>query len=151
MLSLSFSSLAMRSSPQVGFSAAISRTSRRKSFGQARSANRPGFPAPEETESLAVPAEEGIGLDVHQGVTPREHAAQYHHHQSRGIMRPAWLHLPLLKQREPFSQIQVLGCKCAARPRSEHEETDEIVRDGRQRGEAVSQGTEDETGPTVNA
>jgi hypothetical protein len=41
-------------------------------------------------------------------------------------MGPAWLHLPLLKQRELFSQIEVLGCKCAARPRSEHEETAEI-------------------------
>src|SRR6516164_6965388 len=36
-------------------------------LGDARSANRSGFPAPEETESLAVPTEEGIGLDVHQG------------------------------------------------------------------------------------
>src|SRR5215471_316809 len=73
-------------------------------FGDLRSANSRDF-QPEQTESLAVPAEEGIGLDVHQGVTPREHAAQNHHHQSCGIMRPAWLHLPLLKQRELFSQI----------------------------------------------
>jgi hypothetical protein len=89
---------------------------------------------------------ERIRLNVDEGVTPREHAAQYHHHQSCGIMRPACLHLPLLKQRELFSQIQVLGCQCAARPRREHEETDEIVRYERQRGEAVSQRTEDETG-----
>ena len=34
-------------------------------LGDSRSAYRPGFPAPEETESLAVPAEEGIGFDVH--------------------------------------------------------------------------------------
>jgi hypothetical protein len=45
-----------------------------------------------------------------------------------------------------FSQIEVLGCKCAARKHTEHEETNEIVRDGRQRGEAVFQGSEDETG-----
>src|SRR5215471_8785482 len=43
-------------------------------LGDLRSAHRPGLPAPEEAESLAVPAKEGIGLDVHQGVTPKEHA-----------------------------------------------------------------------------
>src|SRR5215470_1610771 len=35
-------------------------------FEDLRSANRSGFPAPEETESLAAPAEERIGLDIHQ-------------------------------------------------------------------------------------
>ena len=73
-----------------------------------------------------MPAEEGIGLDIHQSVTPPEHAAQYHHNQSRGIMRPVWL----LKQGELFAQIEVLGCQCAARPRTEHEEADEIARNG---------------------
>src|SRR5215472_15507654 len=34
---------------------------------------------------------------------------------------------------------EVLGCQCAARPGNEHEETDEIACDGRQRGEAVCQ------------
>src|SRR5215472_5084299 len=57
-------------------------------------------------------------------------------------MRPEWLHLPLLKQRELFSQIEVLGCQCAARPHSEHEDTGEIVRYRRQRGEAVCQRSE---------
>ena len=45
-------------------------------LGDLRPAYRPGFPVPEETESLAVPAEEGIGFDVHQGVTPGEHATR---------------------------------------------------------------------------
>src|SRR5262249_24017618 len=67
-------------------------------LGDARSANRSGFPAPEETESLAVPAEEGIGLDVHQGVTPGEQATQNYHNQPSGIIGAVWLHLPLLKQ-----------------------------------------------------
>jgi len=77
-----------------------------------------------------VPAEERIGLDIHQGVTPPEQAAQNHHNQSRGIMGPVCFHLALLKQGELFAQIEVLGCPCAARPRTEHEEADEIVRDG---------------------
>jgi hypothetical protein len=87
-------------------------------------------------ESFPVPADERIGFDVHQGGTPREHAAQNHHKESSGIIGPVWLHLPLLEQRELFSQEEVLACQCAARPRNEHEEMDEIVRNGRQRREA---------------
>jgi hypothetical protein len=118
-------------------------------FGDSRSAYRPGFPAPEQTESLAVPAEEGIGLDVHQGVTPREHTAQYHHHQSCGIVHSVWLHLALLEESELFAQEEVLGSECAARPGNEHKETNEIAGDGRQRGEAVFQGSKMK--PGINA
>jgi hypothetical protein len=32
-----------------------------------------------DMESLAVPAEERIGLDIHQSVTRREYATQNHH------------------------------------------------------------------------
>ena len=39
-----------------------------------------------------------------------------------------WLQLPLLEQRELFSQEEVLGCQSAARPRNEDEEMDEIAR-----------------------
>jgi len=66
-------------------------------LGDARSANWPGFPAPEETESLAVPTDEGIGPNVHQGVTPREPAAQNYHNQPSGIISAVWLYLPLLE------------------------------------------------------
>ena len=76
-------------------------------------------------------ADEGIGLDVHQGATPREHAAQSHHKQSSGVKGPVWLHLAFLKQRQLFAQEEVLGCQCAARARNEYEETDEIACDGR--------------------
>jgi len=96
-------------------------------LGDLRSAHRPGLPAPEEAESLAVPAKEGIGLDVHQGVTPEEHAPQNDHNQSRGIVGPVWLYLPLLEQGELFAQEQVLGSQCAAGPGNQHEETDEIA------------------------
>ena len=50
-----------------------------------------------------------------------------------GIIGPVWLHVALLEQRELFSQEEVLGCQCAARPRNKHEEMDEITRNGRQR------------------
>ena len=112
-------------------------------LGDARSANRSGFPAPEETESLAVPTEEGIGPHVHQGVTPGEQAAQNYHNQPSGIISAVWLHLPLLEHGELFAQEDVLGSECAARPKNEHEEVDEIARYGRQRRETLCQLSKD--------
>ena len=38
-----------------------------------------------------------------------------------------WLHLALLKQRELFTQKEILGCPSAARPHTEHKEMGEIV------------------------
>ena len=90
-----------------------------------------------------MPTDERIWLDVHQGVTPREHAAQNYHNQPSGIIGPVWLYLPLVEQGELFSQEEVLGCQRAARPRNEYEETDEIARYGRQRREALYQRSKD--------
>ena len=80
---------------------------------------------------------------------PQEHAAQNHHDQPSGIMRPVWLHLALLKQCDLFAQEEFLGCQCAARPGNEHEEAHETGRDGRQRGEAVCQQWKTEPGMNV--
>src|SRR5215471_3840505 len=115
-------------------------------LGDARSANRSGFPAPEETESLAVPTDEGIGLDVHQGVRPGEQATQNYHHQPSGIIGAVWLHFPLLKQGKLFAQEEVLGSECAARPGNEDQEVDEIARYGRQRRETLGQRSKIEPG-----
>jgi hypothetical protein len=90
-----------------------------------------------------VPTDEGIGLDVHQGVTPREQAAQNYHNQPSGIIGAVWLHLPLLEQSELFAQEEVLRSECAARPGNEHEEVDEIARYGPQRREALCQWSKD--------
>src|SRR5215813_7239712 len=114
-------------------------------LGDARSANRSGFPAPEETESVAVPTDERVRLDV-QGVTPGEQAAQNYHNQPSGIIGAVWLHLPLLEQNELLTQEEVLGCQRAARPRNEYEEMDEIARYGRQRREALCQRSKDGAG-----
>ena len=103
-------------------------------------------PAPEVKESHAVPAEEGIGLDLHQGAAPPEPACENSHDQPSGILGPVWFHLVLLKQRERLGQEEVLGCQCAARPGSEHEKTDEITRDEGQSVEAVCQQLEDGAG-----
>ena len=93
-----------------------------------------------------MPTDEGIGLDVHQGVTPGEQAAQNYHNQPSGIISALWLHLALLEQGELFTQEEVLGCQRAARPRNEHQETDEITCDEGQRGEAVYQRLKDGAG-----
>ena len=51
--------------------------------------------------------------------------------------RAVWLHLSLLEQGELFAQEEGLGSECAPRPENEHEEVDEIARDGGQRPEAM--------------
>jgi hypothetical protein len=71
-----------------------------------------------------------IGLDVHQGATPKEHAPQNDHNQPGGIVSPVRLHLALLEQGELSAQEEVLASQSAARPSNEHEETGEIAGDG---------------------
>ena len=58
-----------------------------------------------------MPADEGIGLDVHQGVTPREQAAQNYHTQASGIIGAVWLHLTLLEKGEVLTQEEVLSAR----------------------------------------
>jgi hypothetical protein len=90
-----------------------------------------------------VPTEERVGLDVHQGVTPREQAAQNYHTQPSGIIGAVWLHLTLLEKGELLTQEEVLGSECAARPGNEDEEVDEIACYGRQRRGALGQRSKD--------
>jgi hypothetical protein len=45
---------------------------------------------------------------VHQGVTPREPAAQNYHNQPSGIISAVWLYLPLLESGEWFAQEEIL-------------------------------------------
>jgi hypothetical protein len=66
--------------------------------------------------------------------------------QPSGTIGPVWFHLALLKHSGLFAQEEVLSCQCAARPGNAHEDTHEIARDGRQRGEAVCQQLEDGSG-----
>ena len=84
-----------------------------------------------------MPTDERVRLDVHQGVTPREQATQNYHNQPSGIISAVWLCLPLLEQGELFAQEEILASQCAAGPGNEHEETNEIARDGGQRPEAM--------------
>jgi hypothetical protein len=66
--------------------------------------------------------------------------------QPRRIVRPVWLHLALLEQGELFAQEEVLGCECAARPKKQAKEMDEIAGDGVQRREVVGQLSENGAG-----
>ncbi len=80
----------MRSSPQIGFSAAISRINCRRSLGR-RGRPVDGLPTPEQPESSAVPADERIRPHIHQGIAPREHPTQRHHHPAGGVVCPRGL------------------------------------------------------------
>ena len=84
-----------------------------------------------------MPTDERVRLDVHQGVTPREQAAENYHNQPSGIIGTVWFHLPLLEQNELFAQEKILGSQCAARSGNEHEETEEIAGDDGQRVESA--------------
>ena len=77
--------------------------------GQARSARRLGLPTPKEAESLAVPTQERVGLDIQQRVAPREPLTQGRHHPAGGLVGPPRPDLPLLEQGQLLSQEKVLG------------------------------------------
>ena len=129
MVSLSCNSLAMRSSPQVGFSAAISRMSLRRWLGICGLPTGRDFQRQKRRNPLRCQRREVSGLDVHQGAAPREHGPQNDHNQPRGIVGAVWLDLALLEQGELFAEEEVFGSQCAARPGNEQEETNEIARD----------------------
>lgn len=68
-------------------------------FGQWRSSHGPGFPAPEQPESLAVPTDECLRLDDHEGVSPIKPVTQSGHDPSGGIIGSTGLDVAFLKQR----------------------------------------------------
>src|SRR5215469_8455206 len=72
--SLSFSSLAMRSSPQIGFSGHLP-DPLPEVLGQTRSSRWFGLPAPKQPKSLALPSDQRVRLHIHQRIAPREHSA----------------------------------------------------------------------------
>ena len=76
---------------------------------QAWSARRLRLPTPEEAESLAVPTQERVRLDIHQRVAPGEPLTQGRQHPAGGIVGPSRPDLPLLEQGQLLSQEEVLG------------------------------------------
>src|SRR5215467_10520200 len=108
MVSLSFNSLAMRSCPQVGFSAAISRMSLRRCVGICGLPTGRDFQRQKRRNPLRCQRRKVSGLTF-TSVTPREHAPQNDHYQPRGIVGAVWLDLALLEQVELFAQEKVLS------------------------------------------
>ena len=73
-----------------------------------------GFPAPEQPESLSVPADQSFRLDHHQSVPPVEEPAQGRHQPTGRIVEALRFDFPLLKQGELFAEEQILGGKSGA-------------------------------------
>src|SRR5262249_33575076 len=101
MVSFNCNSWAIRSSPQVGFSAAISRISLRRSVGIG---SLPGAVISSAREDgMPCGANGRVRLDVHQGVTAREQAARNYHNQPSGIIGAVWLS-PIGSDAEPIQK-----------------------------------------------
>ena len=81
--------------------------------------DRSGFSAPEQTESLAMPTDQGVRLDHDEGVPPVEPSTQSGHDPARRVRGPMGFDPALLKQGELFSQEEVFGGQSAARPETE--------------------------------
>jgi len=126
MPSFSFSSLAMCSSPQVGFSHTIWRINALDVFRQMGPSHWPGLPPPEQTEPLAVPSDQGLGLDHDQRVAPVEPPAQEAHEPACGIVGPVGFVFALLKQGKLLAQKQVLSLHGAPGPARHQDQSKKI-------------------------
>jgi hypothetical protein len=65
---------------------------------QTRRSCRTGLPPPEQTEPLAMPSDQRLGLNHNQSVAPVEPPAHEAHQPTSGIVGPARFSLALLKQ-----------------------------------------------------
>ena len=89
-----------------------------------------------------MPANERIGLDVPQNITPREHLADSRHNPPRGIVGPPRLDVSLPKQRQLLPQEQILRCECATAPKADADKANEIEQNQYHRDEAMPQSDE---------
>ena len=106
--SFSFNSLAIRSSPQVRFSAPISRTSCRRIFGRRGLPVGFDFQRQKSRNSLRRPEDKCNRFDIHERITPREHSAQGLPSPTGWNRPPVWLHP---EERKLLSPEQVFGCQ----------------------------------------
>ena len=106
MPSLSFSSSAIRSSPQVGLSCAISRINSRRFFG---SCGRPRFRDFHLQNVRNAVRCQCLRLDNDQSFTPIKEPGEQDHEGACSSGRTSRLHPAFLKQSELFAKEQVLG------------------------------------------
>jgi hypothetical protein len=83
---------------------------------QPRSASRPGLPPPEQAKSFPMPTNKGVGLDHAECAAPVKEPAQSRHHQPDRVGRPVRLRFALLKERELFTEEEILCGQSGARP-----------------------------------
>ena len=119
----------------IGFSASIFRINL-KILGQPRPSHRSRPPAPEQTESLAMPSDERVWLHIHQRIAPLEHSAQGRHHPPCGIFGPSGPDLSLLEECQLFAEKEILSRHCDTGSAEEEHEPTEV-------GQHLAQGVEE--------
>jgi len=81
------------------------------------------LPSPEQLETLAVPADQGLGPDDHQGIFPIEQPRPNHERETGGVVQSSRLRLPFFIESQLLSQEQDFCAQGRARAEHETEET----------------------------
>ena len=134
--------LAMRSSPQVGFSAAISRISCRRSLGKRGLPVGFDFQRQNSRNPLRCHRMSVSGFTFTSAPRHSEHSAQGGHHPPGRIVGPSWFDLSLLEERQLLPKEEILRSQGAAGMRREESQSDQVDHDQGQRPEAVCNGAE---------
>ena len=106
--SFSCNSLAMRSSPQVGFSAAISRIRSRRFLGKRGLPVGFDFQRQKSRNPLRCQRMSVSGLTFTSASAPLEHSAQSRHQPASGIVGPSGFDLALLEERQLLAEKEIL-------------------------------------------
>src|SRR5262249_12646182 len=78
-------------------------------FGNPGSADRSGFPPPEQLETLAMPSRKGLRLNRNQSLLPIKQCFEQYHRETSGIGRPSRANLTFLIERQLFPQEEILS------------------------------------------
>src|SRR5499427_9710768 len=99
----------MRSSPHVGLFVAISTINFCTSAGTRWTATGSRFPFPKHSEPAAMPTNQCVGLDDHEGVPPVEETREMGQRKTNGVGSAPRLDLSLNVEAELFAEEQILG------------------------------------------
>lgn len=101
--------------------------------------SRTGLPAPEQPETLAVPRNQGFGLDDHQGIFPVTESGPYHQTHSSVIGQRLRSDRVLSVEGQLFAQEEILSLQCYARSEPPRDEREQIGKQGqKQRANGTS-------------
>src|SRR4029077_16543297 len=90
--------------------------------GHAGPPSRSRLPSPEQLKTLPMPAEEGLGLDVDQGILPCKKPREQNHRYSSGVGRPSRLSLALQVEGQLFTEENIFRFEGSARTRPQQYE-----------------------------